>query len=162
MFNKMKNILTFGLYNRLVEAESTLWTLADKYSELKRRSDSLESDIEEMIQDIENLDIDGAVEEEINKRDILTQDNFSPSDYDIVTKDDYDFDSFVSTDDYNFDDFMDYDDVQKELAGLVHESEIEEVIEKKNRKEIDNSVERIINDTILDLAHKVLEQRKEK
>ena len=115
-----------------------------------------------MIQDIENLDIDGAVEEEINKRDILTQDNFSPSDFDIVTKDDYDFDSFVSTDDYNFDDFMDYDDVQKELAGLVHESEIEEVIEKKNRKEIDNSVERIINDTILDLAHKVLEQRKEK
>ena len=152
MFNKMKNILTFGLYNRLVQAECDLIKAKEAsysyYSELKRT--------------IENLDIDGAVEEEINKRDILTQDNFSPSDYDIVTKDDYDFDSFVSTDDYNFDDFMDYDDVQKELAGLVHESEIEEVIEKKNRKEIDNSVERIINDTILDLAHKVLEQRKEK
>jgi hypothetical protein len=143
MFNKMINILTFGLYNRLVEAERQAQSY---YSELKRM--------------IENLDIDGAVEEEINKRDILTQDNFSPSDFDIVTSDDYDFDSFLSTDDYNLDDFMDYDDVQKELTGLVHETEIEEVIEKKNRNEIDKSVQRALDDTIVDLAHKSLERRK--
>ena len=149
MFNKMKNILTFGLYNRLVEAERQAQSY---YSELKRT--------------IENLDIDGAVEEEINKRDILTQDNFSPSDFDIVTKDDYDFDSFVSTDDYSFDDFMDYDDVQKELTGLVHESEIKEVIEKKIddgfKSAIDNSAEKIINYKILKIAQGIVEQRKEK
>ncbi len=144
MFNKMINILTFGLYNRLVEAERQAQSY---YSELKRM--------------IENLDIDGAVEEEINKRDVLTQDNFSPSDFDIVTSDDYDFDSFVSTDDYKFDDFMDYDDVQKELTGLVHESEIKEVIEKKIddgfKSAIDNSVETAINNTVYDITHKVLD-----
>ena len=144
MFNKMINILTFGLYNRLVEAERQAQSY---YSELKRM--------------IENLDIDGAVEEEINKRDVLTQDNFSPSDFDIVTSDDYDFDSFVSTDDYKFDDFMDYDDVQKELTGLVHESEIKEVIEKKIddgfKSTIDNSVETAINNTVYDITHKVLD-----
>lgn len=143
MFNKMKNILTFGLYNRVIEAERQAQSY---YSELKRM--------------IENLDIDGAVEEEINKRDILTQDNFSPSDFDIVTKDDYDFDSFVSTDDYSFDDFMDYDDVQKELAGLVHESEIEEVIKKEIdegfKSAIDKSLEIAISNTVYDIAHNVL------
>ena len=156
MFNKMKNILTFGLYNRLVQAECDLIKAKEAsysyYSELKRT--------------IENLDIDDAVEEEINKRDILTQDNFSPSDFDIVTKDDYDFDSFVSTDDYSFDDFMDYDDVQKELTGLVHESEIKEVIEKKIddgfKSAIDNSAEKIINYKILKIAQGIVEQRKEK
>ena len=156
MFNKMKNILTFGLYNRLVQAECDLIKAKESsysyYSELKRT--------------IENLDIDDAVEEEINKRDILTQDNFSPSDFDIVTSDDYDFDSFVSTDDYKFDDFMDYDDVQKELTGLVHESEIKEVIEKKIddgfKSAIDNSAEKIINYKILKIAQGIVEQRKEK
>ena len=157
MFNKMKNILTFGLYNRLVEAESTLWTLADSYSELKRRADGLESDIE-------NLDIDGAVEEEINKRDILTHGHFDPSDYDIVTSNDYDFDSFVSTNDYDFDDFMTRSDVEDECKltieeatdGLVHEDDIHNVIENKIddgfKTAIDNSADRIINDNILELA----------
>ena len=145
MFNKMKNILTFGLYNRLVQAECDLIKAKEAsysyYSELKRT--------------IENLDIDGAVEEEINKRDILTQDNFSPSDFDIVTSDDYDFD-----------DFMTRDDVEDETRGLVHEDDIHNVIENKIddgfKSAIDNSAERIVNDNILDLAHKVLEQRKEK
>ena len=146
MFNKMKNILTFGLYNRLVEAESTLWTLADSYSELKRRADGLESDIE-------NLDIDGAVEEEINKRDILTHGHFDPSDYDIVTSNDYDFDDFMTRSDVEDECKL---TIEEATDGLVHEDDIHNVIENKIddgfKTAIDNSADRIINDNILELA----------
>lgn len=81
MKNTIKNFLTFGLYNRVCEAEKQSQSY---YSELKRS--------------IDNIDISVAVEEEINNQDILTSHNFSPSDYDLVSSDDYDFDSFVDTD----------------------------------------------------------------
>jgi hypothetical protein len=58
------NILTFGLYNQV--------------QELRTMIKNLEAD----------MDIQSAVEEEINRGDVLTHDNFCPSDFDITTYED--------------------------------------------------------------------------
>ena len=113
MKNTIKNFLTFGLYNRVCEAEKQSQSY---YSELKRS--------------IENIDVDSQVEEEINSRNILTEDNFSPCNYDLVSSDDYDFGEFVSEDDVarevevRIDEYKSemFDDVKKQIEqaqGLV-------------------------------------------
>lgn len=75
MNHKIKNFLTFGLYDRLVQAECDVINLKSKLSS-----------------------IDSTILEEIDGRGVLTEDNFSASDYDLVTHQDYDFDSFVTGD----------------------------------------------------------------
>lgn len=124
--DKIRNFLTFGLYNRVVEAERQAQSY---YSELKRM--------------IEESDIEDAVEEEINKRSILTEDNFCPSDYDCVVEGDYDLsdlDTFLTEDDVR--DFVTktemYDAIQARIDLIAHdvlEGKIKAVLTLSSDKE---------------------------
>ena len=78
MNHKIKNFFTFGVYDRLVKAECEVIKLKES---------------------IASIDVDSQVEDEINRRNVLTEDNFSPSDYDLVSSDDYDFDYFMNEND---------------------------------------------------------------
>ena len=84
MNHKIKNFLTFGVYDRLVKAECEVIKL------------------KESISAIEQEDVADMVEEEINKRSILTEDNFCPGDYDCIVEGEYDLsdlDTFLTEDD---------------------------------------------------------------
>ena len=128
--DKIRNFLTFGLYNRVVEAERQAQSY---YSELKRMIENL----------VHESDIEDAVEEEINKRSILTEDNFCPSDYDCVVEGDYDLsdlDTFLTEDDVR--DFVTktemYDAIQARIDLIAHdvlEGKIKAVLTLSSDKE---------------------------
>lgn len=126
MKNTIKNFLTFGLYNRVCEAEKQSQSY---YSELKRS--------------IDNIDISVAVEEEINNQDILTGHNFSPSDYDLVSSDDYDFDSFVTDDDV-----VDESRVERIIQNYLEDYHDAEEMDKAIRDSIGEMQGRFIEETV--------------
>jgi len=128
MKSTIKNFLTFGLYNRVCEVEKKSTSY---YSELKRS--------------IEDLDIDSQVEDEINRRNILTEDNFSPCDYDLVSSDDYDFDSFATEEDV-------VDEVRARLEDYVDRNEIDEMV----RDAVAASQLKFIKDTIKETCTEML------
>ena len=118
MNHKIKNFLTFGLYDRLVKAECDVINLKSKLSS-----------------------IDSTILEEIDARGVLTEDNFSPSDYDLVTHQDYDFDTFI--DEY---------DVNKKFEDYYNATEIDEAI----RDSIGEMQGRFIKDTIKETCTEML------
>ena len=118
MNHKIKNFLTFGLYDRLVKAECDVINLKSKLSS-----------------------IDSTILEEIDGRGVLTEDSFSPSDYDLVTNQDYDFDSFV--DEY---------DVNKKFEDYYTASEMDEAI----RDSIGEMQGRFIKDTVKEICTEML------
>jgi len=133
MNHKIKNFLTFGLYDRLVKAECELIKAKEAsysyYSELKRS--------------IEKIDVDQAIDAAIDNASILTDNNFSPSDYDLVSLHDYDFDTFMNDD---------------EVARVV-ESEMEDYREKIDQDIRDNIGEmqgRFIKDTVKEICTEML------
>ena len=113
---KIKNFFTFGLMKRLDEAECKIINLREKVS---------------------GMDVESEVEEIINRDDILTAHNFSPSDYDLVSSDDYDFDSFVTDDD------------------VVDESRVERIVQNyledyHDAEEMDTAIKEGIEDAQID------------
>ena len=106
MNHKIKNFLTFGMYDRLVQAECEVIQL------------------KEAISKVQSTDIDSMIEDEISRRNILTEDNFSPSDYDLVQSYDYDFDTF-----------MNEDEVAREVEVRIDEFKSEMFDEVKNQVE---------------------------
>ncbi len=125
MNHKIKNFLTFGLYDRLVKAECEVINLKSKISDL-----DIQSTVEDIIRN------DGIVDDEIRN-------NFSPSDYDLVTTDDYDFDTFMNDD---------------EVARVV-ENEMEDYREKIDQDIRDNISEmqgRFIKDTVKEICTEML------
>jgi hypothetical protein len=118
MNHKIKNFLTFGLYDRLVKAECDVINLKSKLSS-----------------------IDSTILEEIDARGVLTEDNFSPSDYDLVTHQEYDFDTFI--DEY---------DVNKKFEDYYNATEIDEAI----RDSIGEMQGRFIKDTIKETCTEML------
>ena len=133
MNHKIKNFLTFGLYDRLVKAECELIKAKEAsysyYSELKRS--------------IEKIDIDQAIDAAIDNASILTDNNFSPSDYDLVSSNDYYFESFVDEDD----------------VARVVESGMEDYRQKIDQDIRDNIGEmqgRFIKDTVKEICTEML------
>ncbi len=125
MNHKIKNFLTFGLYDRLFKAECEVINLKSKISDL-----DIQSTVEDIIRN------DGIVDDEIRN-------NFSPSDYDLVTTDDYDFDTFMNDD---------------EVARVV-ENEMEDYREKIDQDIRDNISEmqgRFIKDTVKEICTEML------
>lgn len=143
MKNTIKNFLTFGLYNKVCEVEKKATSY---YSELKRS--------------IEDLDIDSQVEEEINRRNVLTEDNFSPHDYDLVSSCDYDFDSFVTEDDV-----VDESRVERIIQTYLddyHDAEemdeaIKEAIEDANGELIGSMVKKVCTEMLVDWCKRTAE-----
>lgn len=137
MKSTIKNLLTFGLYNRVCEVEKKSTSY---YSELKRS--------------IEDLDIDSHVEEEINSRNILTEDNFSPCDYDLVSSDDYDFDSFATEEDVA-------DEVRARLEDYVDRNEIDEMVRDavaaSQLKFIEDRVKKVCTEMLVDWCKRTAE-----
>ncbi len=137
MKSTIKNLLTFGLYNRVCEVEKKSTSY---YSELKRS--------------IEDLDIDSQVEEEINSRNILTEDNFSPCDYDLVSSDDYDFDSFATEEDVA-------DEVRARLEDYVDRNEIDEMVRDavaaSQLKFIEDRVKKVCTEMLVDWCKRTAE-----
>jgi hypothetical protein len=133
MNHKIKNFLTFGLYDRLVKTECELIKAKEAsysyYSELKRS--------------IEKIDIDQAIDAAIDNSSILTDNNFSPSDYDLVSSNDYYFESFVDEDD----------------VARVVESGMEDYRQKIDQDIRDNIGEmqgRFIKDTVKEICTEML------
>ena len=122
---KIKNFFTFGLMKRLDEAECKIINLRESVS---------------------GIDVDSQVEDEINRRNILTEDNFSPSDYDLVSSDDYDFDSFVDTDveDTIRDYLADYHDA----ASM--DTAIKEGIEEHQGELVKSMVKKVCTEMLVD------------
>ena len=117
---KIKNFFTFGLMKRLDEAECKIINLREKVSGM-----DIQSTVEDIIRN------DGIIEDEIRN-------NFNPSDYDLVTTDDYDFDSFVDTDveDTIRDYLVDYHDAAEMDTAIKegikeHQGELVESMVKK-------------------------------
>ena len=110
MNHKIKNFFTFGVYDRLVKAECEVIKLKES---------------------IASIDVDSQVEDEINRRNVLTEDNFSPSDYDLVSSDDYDFDYFMNESDVrnDIDNAIDSFDVTDKIDEAI--SEVTESMVKK-------------------------------
>ena len=136
---KIKNFFTFGLMKRLDEAECKIINLREAVSD---------------------LDIDSQVEDEINRRNILTEDNFSPSDYDLVSSDDYDFDSFITEDDA-----VDEQDVEKIVRDYLEDyhdaREMDEAI-KENIKDaqgelIESMVKKVCTEMLVDWCQRTAE-----
>lgn len=117
MNHKIKNFFTFGVYDRLVKAECEVINLKSKLSDL-----DIQSTVEDIIRN------DGIVDDEIRN-------NFSPSDYDLVTTDDYDFDDFSTDDDLErkLEDYYDADEVNDIIIKEVKESQgelVESMVKK--------------------------------
>lgn len=110
MNHKIKNFFTFGVYDRLVKAECEVINLKES---------------------IASIDVDSQVEDEINRRNVLTEDNFSPSDYDLVSSDDYDFDYFMNESDVR-------NDIDNALDDY-HESRVKEEMDRAIKKGIEES-----------------------
>ena len=152
MNHKIKNFLTFGLYDRLVKTECELIKAKEAsysyYSELKRS--------------IEKIDIDQAIDAAIDNASILTDRNFSPSDYDLVTNQDYDFESFVTGDECvgerdverlikeHVEDYV-YD-IDKKFEDYYNAAEID----KEIRDSIGEMQGRFIKDTIKETCTEML------
>jgi hypothetical protein len=136
---KIKNFFTFGLMKRLDEAECKIINLREAVSD---------------------LDIDSQVEDEINRRNILTEDNFSPSDYDLVSSDDYDFDSFITEDDA-----VDEQDVEKIVRDYLedyHDAQemdeaIKEAIEDAQGELIESMVKKVCTEMLVDWCQRTAE-----
>jgi hypothetical protein len=139
MNHKIKNFLTFGLYDRLVKAECDVINLKSKLSS-----------------------IDSTILEEIDGRGVLTEDSFSASDYDLVTHQDYDFDSFVTGDECvgeqdverlireHVEDYV-YD-VDKKFEDYYNATEIDEMV----RDAVAASQLKFIKDTIKETCTEML------
>jgi hypothetical protein len=142
MKNTIKNFLTFGLYNRVCEAEKQSQSY---YSELKRS--------------IEKIDVDQAIDAAIDNASILTDNNFSPSDYDLVSSDDYDFDSFVTDDDV-----VDESRVERIIQNYLedyHDAEemdtaIKEGIEEHQGELVESMVKKVCKDMLVDWCQRTI------
>jgi hypothetical protein len=136
---KIKNFFTFGLMKRLDEAECKIINLREAVSD---------------------LDIDSQVEDEINRRNILTEDNFSPSDYDLVSSDDYDFDSFITEDDSVGE--QDVEKIVRDYLEDYHDAqEMDEAI-KENIKDaqgelIESMVKKVCTEMLVDWCQRTAE-----
>ena len=136
---KIKNFFTFGLMKRLDEAECKIINLRET---------------------VTDLDIDSQVEEEINRRNVLTEDNFSPSDYDLVSSDDYDFDSFITEDDS-----VGEEDVEKIVRDYLedyHDAQemdeaIKEAIEDAQGELIESMVKKVCTEMLVDWCQRTAE-----
>ena len=136
---KIKNFFTFGLMKRLDEAECKIINLRETVSD---------------------LDIDSQVEEEINRRNVLTEDNFSPSDYDLVSSDDYDFDSFITEDDS-----VGEEDVEKIVRDYLEDyhnaqemdEAIKEAIEDAQGELIESMVKKVCTEMLVDWCQRTAE-----
>ena len=146
MKNTIKNFLTFGLYNRVCEAEKQSQSY---YSELKRS--------------IEKIDVDQAIDAAIDNASILTDNNFSPSDYDLVSSDDYDFDSFVTDDDV-----VDESRVERIIQNYLedyHDAEemdtaIKEGIKEHQGELVESMVKKVCKDMLIDWCQRTAEAAK--
>ena len=143
MKNTIKNFLTFGLYNKVCEVEKKSTSY---YSELKRS--------------IEDLDIDSQVEDEINRRNVLTEDNFDPYNYDLVSQNDYNFDSFITEDDSVGE--QDVERIVREYLEDYHNAqEMDEAI-KENIKDaqselIESMVKKVCTEMLVDWCQRTAE-----
>tara|TARA_R100000315_G_C5206796_1_gene122317 strand:- start:83 stop:580 length:498 start_codon:yes stop_codon:yes gene_type:complete len=137
MKSTIKNFLTFGLYNKVCEVEKKSTSY---YSELKRS--------------IEDLDIDSQVEEEINRRNVLTEDNFSPSNYSLVQDDDWDFDSFATQEDAA-------DEVNARLEDYYDVAQMDEAIRDavaaSQLKFIEDTVKKVCTQMLVDWCRRTAE-----
>jgi hypothetical protein len=108
-----------------------------------KRLDEAECKIINLRESVSGIDVDSQVEDEINRRNILTEDNFSPSDYDLVSSNDYYFESFVDEDD----------------VARVVESGMEDYRQKIDQDIRDNIGEmqgRFIKDTVKEICTEML------
>jgi hypothetical protein len=135
MNHKIKNFFTFGVYDRLVKAECEVIKLREAVS---------------------NINVSDAVYDEINNQDILTANNFSPSDYDLVSSDDYDFDSFVDTDveDTIRDYLADYHDAAE------MDTAIKEGIKEHQGELVESMVKKVCKDMLIDWCQRTAEAAK--
>ena len=136
---KIKNFFTFGLMKRLDEAECKIINLRETVSD---------------------LDIDSQVEEEINRRNVLTEDNFSPSDYDLVSSDDYDFDSFITEDDSVGE--QDVEKIVRDYLEDYHDAQemdeaIKEAIEDAQGELIESMVKKVCTEMLVDWCQRTAE-----
>jgi hypothetical protein len=125
---KIKNFFTFGLMKRLDEAECKIINLRETVSGM-----DIQSTVEDIIRN------DGIIEDEIRN-------NFRPDDYDLVTTNDYDFDSFVDTDveDTIRDYLADYHDA----ASM--DTAIKEGIEEHQGELVKSMVKKVCTEMLVD------------
>ena len=136
---KIKNFFTFGLMKRLDEAECKIINLREKVS---------------------GMDVESEVEEIINRDDILTAHNFSPSDYDLVSSDDYDFDSFITEDDSVGE--QDVERLIRQYLEDYHDAEemdkaIKEGIEDAQGELIESMVKKVCTEMLIDWCKRTAE-----
>tara|TARA_R100001082_G_scaffold71196_2_gene40585 strand:+ start:84 stop:554 length:471 start_codon:yes stop_codon:yes gene_type:complete len=136
---KIKNFFTFGLMKRLDEAECKIINLREKVSD---------------------MDVESEVEEIINRESILTEGNFDPSDYDLVSSNDYDFDSFITEDDSVGE--QDVEKIVKEYLEDYHDAKemdeaIKEAIEDAQIDHIKNMVKIVCTEMLIDWCKRTAE-----
>jgi predicted small metal-binding protein len=125
-----------------------------------KRLDEAECKIINLREAVSDLDIDSQVEDEINRRNILTEDNFSPSDYDLVSSDDYDFDSFITEDDSVGE--QDVEKIVRDYLEDYHDAqEMDEAI-KENIKDaqgelIESMVKKVCTEMLVDWCQRTAE-----
>lgn len=129
MNHKIKNFLTFGMYDRLVQAECQVIKLKEAISK---------------------IDVDQAIDAAIDNASILTDNNFSPSDYDLVSSNDYDFDDFSTSDDLErkLEDYYNADEVNDIIVSEVKESQNELV---------ESMVKKVCTDMLVDWCKRTAE-----
>jgi hypothetical protein len=141
MNHKIKNFFTFGVYDRLVKAECEVINLKSKLSDL-----DIQSTVEDIIRN------DGIVDDEIRN-------NFSPSDYDLVTTDDYDFDSFVTDDDV-----VDESRVERIIQNYLEDyhdaaemdTAIKEGIKEHQGELVESMVKKVCKDMLVDWCQRTI------
>jgi len=136
---KIKNFFTFGLMKRLDEAECKIINLREKVS---------------------GMDVESEVEEIINRDGILTESNFSPSDYDLVSSDDYDFDSFITEDDSVGE--QDVEKIVRDYLEDYHDAEemdeaIKEGIEDAQGVILEVKVKKVCTEMLIDWCKRTAE-----
>ena len=125
-----------------------------------KRLDEAECKIINLREKVSDMDVESEVEEIINRESILTEGNFDPSDYDLVSSNDYDFDSFITEDDSVGE--QDVEKIVKEYLEDYHDAKemdeaIKEAIEDAQIDHIKNMVKIVCTEMLIDWCKRTAE-----